>query len=517
MNIYSQRIGKNEPHQAAKLHTPFTESSESQTNFSCPPFKMVSLQTKPRVKAAASQTELEAVKHPVPPAKRLVSTGTQSDISGGPKSESVELASPKVDGTIGKKSVTKPEQMSPLGTVRREHKLMSTEGSSPSTSGSAKEGDSKKPDNEVHQKKEALLARLRAIDGQKGPPSSEPVHSSGSMLTRSSAEPTASVPVGGSDHPSALAAPAPSKLGGGGGKPAGAVHQLGTKRMEGPNGTTRQADIDVEAQKQLLLAKLMAIDDGRTVESEVASPQKPALKGADAAKSSSSLRSWPDIVENMHNGKPAFASEDDPFGSRHSMGKGKLSGSSKTGEGSVFVAAGEKEVPSQRAKFGRRQQHQKHPPQSKDDPRLQAAANSQTAGGYIKPTFGRRAVDAPRTINEPVFGRLNFESEPPVTGNRELDSVDTQDKALTTHDYSWERRVNVTPKVQTPGPSRVDMPSITHKTAVRGMFDSVENFKGKPRGALLPPRPKAETVVKSFDAVPGTIVSEPDDIEELVL
>lgn len=533
MNIYSQRIGKNKHHRAQKLHTLVTENSESQTSLSCPPFKIVSLQTKPRLKTAASQTDLETVKQPAPPAKRLVSTGTQADISGDSKSGSVELASPKVDRTVGK-SVTKPQQVSPVLTVRHEQKPTSTlgsEGNVPSTSASTKEGESKKPDNEERQKKDALLARLRAIDGQKGPPSSEPVHSSGSIPTRSSAEPTASVPVGGSDHPTAVAAPPPGKLGGGSSKPAGAVHQLGTKmRVEGLSVTTRQTDIDIEAQrkKQLLLAKLMAIDDGSTAESEGTQPQKPALKQPDATKSSSSLRSWPDIVENMHNGKPAFASEDDPFGSRHSMGKKKLSESAKRGEDSILAAAEEKEVPLQRAKFGRRQQQvaQKQSSQiTKGDPQNQTAVRAQVAGGY-KPTFGRRAVDAPRKINEPVFGRLNFESEPPVTSNsidhKQMDSGDTQDKPLRTHDYSWEMRIDVTPKAQNSG---VDTSSIIHNAvggkhvnpAVHGMFDSVETFKGKPRGALLPPRPKAETVVKTFDAMPGAIVSEPDDIEEFVL
>ena len=368
-------------------------------------------------------------------------------------------------------------------------------------------------EDEERQKKDALLARLRAIDGQKGPPNSEPVPSSGGV-TKSVAEPTASIAVGASDHPSSLSGVGGrSKLGGSSSKPPLPEQQL-------EPGVTRQADSEQHKKKQLLLAKLMAIDDRNRTEQESLSPQKPVLKmAAETAKSNSSLN--PDIVENMHNGKPAFATADDPFGSRHSLAK-KHSGSVKKGKDPVFITEREEEIASQRVKFGRRQEHELgHKFSSEDltsrrrDP--QAVSKPQAPGAY-QPSFGRRATNAPKTTNDSLFGRLEFGSEPAAISSREAShpslgsfTVDTQTKQ--TRDYPWETRVDITPKALNSGASMFSATNGKSNDSYSAGFSSVESASKKPTGIAL--RPKAG--INGFDAMPGTIITEPDDLEELVL
>lgn len=41
------------------------------------------------------------------------------------------------------------------------------------------------------------------------------------------------------------------------------------------------------------------------------------LKPSNSRSSISSLQSWPDTVQNLHTGKPAYSTESDPFGSKH--------------------------------------------------------------------------------------------------------------------------------------------------------------------------------------------------------
>ena len=542
MNIYSQRIGKTAPqHVPPKLHhAPVTtETSESQTNFSCPPFKTVSLQTKPHFKTSASQTDMRQPTSPTT-GRVVPTTGTQTDTSCGPVRESTDVAS--LNKTAASKSATVPQQTSPVRTVQHEEKLTSTLGGSSFAVAGAKEGENKKGlvEGEERQKKDALLARLRTIDGQKGPPNSEPVPSSGGV-TKSVAEPTASIAVGGSDHPSSLSGlGGRSKLGGTSSKPPLAEQQLGpsskpslAEQQFGPSSkaplaeqqlgpsVTRQADSELQKKKQLLLAKLMAIDDRNRTEQESSLPQKPVLKPAETVKSNSSLN--PDTVENMHNGKPAFATTDDPFGSRHSIAK-KHSGSVKKGKDPVFITEREAEIASQRVKFGRRQDHELGHKFSSEDPTSkrrdpQAVSTSQAPGAY-QPSFGRRAINAPKATNDSLFGRLEFGSEPAAISSREAShpssdpfTVDTQRKQ--TRDYPWETHVDITPKALNSG---AHMFSATHGKSSdnysAGHFSSVESASKKPTGLALR-RPKAG--LNGFDAMPGAMIAEPDDLEELVL
>ena len=521
MNIYSQRIGKNAPqHLPPKLHpSPVTtENSESQTNFSCPPFKTVSLQTKPPLKTSASQTDMRQPTYPT--TGRLVPTGTQTDTSHDPGRESADVVSPSKTAA-GTSAAIMPQQTSPVRTVKQEEKLTNTLGGSSFAVTGAREAENKKvlAGEEERQKKDALLARLRAIDGQKGPPSSEPVPTSGGV-TKSVAETTASITVGGRDHPSSLSGlGGRSRLGGSSSKPPLAEQQLGAQVGAS---VTRQADSEAQKKKQLLLAKLMAIDDRNRAEQESSLPQKPVLKQTEPVKSNSSLN--PDIVENMHNGKPAFATADDPFGSRHSIAK-KHSGSAKSGKDPVVITERETEIASQRVKFGRRQEHElSHKFSSKEftskSRDAQAVSKSQVQGDY-KPSFGRRAVNASKATNDSLFGGLEFGSEPVAINIREPGhppsdpfTVDTQTKQ--TRDYPWETRVNMSPKALNSGANMFSATlskSSDSYSAGHSRFTSVENGSKKPTRLDL--RPKAG--INSFDAMPGAIVGEPDDLEELVL
>ena len=534
MNIYSQRIGKNPPHHLPpKLHpSPVTtENSESQTNFSCPPFKIISLQTKPHLKTSASQTDMGQPTYPT--TGRLVPTGTQTDMSHDPGRESTDVASPSKSaaGTsaaimpqqtaAGTSAAIMPQQTSPVRTVKQEEKLTNTLGGSSFAVKGAREAGNKKElaGEEERQKKDALLARLRAIDGQKGPPSSEPVPTSGGV-TKSVAETTASITVGGRDHPSSLSGlGGRSRLGGSSSKPPLAEQQLGAQAGAT---VTRQADSEAQKKKQLLLAKLMAIDDRNRAEQESSLPQKPVLKQTEPVRSNSSLN--PDIVENMHNGKPAFATADDPFGSRHSIAK-KHSGSVKRWKDPVVITEGEAEIASQRAKFGRRQEHElghKFSEEFTSKRRdAQAVSKSQVPGDY-KPSFGRRAVNAPKATNDSsLFGGLEFGSEPVAINIREPAhppsdpfTVETQTKQ--TRDYPWETRVNISPKALNSGSNMFGATlskSSDSYSAGHSRFTSVENASKNPTRLDL--RPKAG--INSFDAMPGAIVGEPDDLEELVL
>jgi hypothetical protein len=203
----------------------------------------------------------------------------------------------------------------------------------------------------------------------------------------------------------------------------------------------------------------MAIDQGsdpsHMKNSLQQSSPKPTLPVATSSQevgagksSSSSLASWPEVVENMHQGRPAHASEDDPFGSRSQLaswrrtgGRGEggsrgrgLSGSEKTQGERIFMTE-----PSPAAGQG-------------------GERKEEGERGDYKPSFGRRATQNGHSSSQNTL--------PP-----------TAEKTVT------ERLVSA------PSPS-----------VSRG---------------LLPRRPKADNaVMRSHE---GAIISEPDDLEELVL
>ena len=86
------------------------------------------------------------------------------------------------------------------------------------------------------------------------------------------------------------------------------------------------AEAEKDAKKKELLSKLFALDsnshDGSPQQASQSTPPQSIVQtrgrgeGLRKRESSGSIHSWPDKLQNMHEGKPAFATEQDPYGSR---------------------------------------------------------------------------------------------------------------------------------------------------------------------------------------------------------
>ena len=565
MNIYSQRMQKNMPRPLPKHQAPPTGTSESQTELSCPPFKAVSLQTKPQLRAAASQTEIETPK-PSQRTKKLIPAGTQTEISTGTQSgeetdslpsRGVHLGADKTPPARVKESQQSiPESLQSRKEADLPASVVATEPSAPSnetsiaTPAAPDQGGKNIAVDEERQKKDLLLARLRALDGQKGPPGSEPVKTGG--LVRSTAEPTSNEPVEVSRPGAVTVSPTlPSK-------PVAAVTTQGKaalKQADAKAGGGSSAE--AEAKKKLLLAKLMAIDEGKNPREAVINqtdstkaPSKPDRKLASSAThSDSSLKSWPEKIENMHHGKPAYSSDGDPFGSRHHLSAKKESGSAvETDSSAIATTEGGRDA---KPKFGRRQPSHKPAASSrldlfgggssKSERGTAAEKNPPKPDGY-KPSLVRRRAGnaAPNAVRkDTIFGGLDLETESKdIVTSGEASTVpfgtnaapDSQPIAGRSRDYPWETRVDVSSKPSEPILSSLESSKKTGGVASRvtkGPLSSTAQIFGGGLGSrhssadgsrtLLPLRPKAEPVtVSSFDAMPG-VIGEPDDIEEIVL
>ena len=567
MNIYSQRKQKSMPRPLPKEQPPPTSTSESQTELSCPPFKAVSLQTKPQFKTVSSQTSLETPSPHRQPTKKLVPAGTQTEISTGieeadsSSSRGVHVGADKTSGASVKESrqlisetlQPRKEAYSPDSRAR----IVATEltarsnetdkGKLATLASNQKDDGSKEAVDEERQKKDLLLARLRALDGQKGPPGSEPVRVGG--LVKSSAEPTTNEPVDLS-RPGAVAPTG----GSGTNKPAATAtvqRQATLKRgnavvTPGGDGSSAEA----EAKKKLLLAKLMAIDEGKDPSKAVANqqdstkePSKPDAKlTSSATHSDSSLMSWPDKIENMYQGKPAYASDGDPFGSRHSLSATKESAKA---DSSAVTTESRKEA---KPKFGRRQPSQKPAASSKLDllgggpvKKSEFQAGAEKKPSSYKPSLVRRragnAASNPAR-NGTIFGGLDLETESndTVTSKRATTGEFNTNTASDSHpiagrsrDYPWETRVDISLKPSEPVLSSLKSNKKSGVTSMaKGPLSSAAQIFSGGLGSghtsaagsrpLLPLRPKAEPVaVSSFDPMPGSVIGEPDDIEEIVL
>lgn len=283
------------------------------------------------------------------------------------------------------------------------------------------------------QQSKELIQKLRELDSQKVAPGSNPMPSVQTNGTSTVVTMTTTQP-----HP---------------------LQSIGVDATLSPS--QAEAAPHEQERKQLLLAKLMAIDEGGDPNSvKMTSQKQPPLEtkptnsyaASKITSSSSSINSWHEVIENLHQGKPAYASEDDPFGSRS-----RLNSTKKT------LAKGRMEdIRGRRGQTTFMTETSEVSPSVVD--RLRLGENGDTVqagrggGGGYKPSYGRRATNAALTPRDQVEGR-------------------TEDTA----------RHSETP-------------------AVAG------------RGRLLPQRPKAEqAAMKSYDVMPGAIVSEPDDLEELVL
>ena len=438
LNIYSQRIGKNLPRNVTRLQAPITENISSQTDLSCPPNKLVSLQSKPPLKSSSSQTDIQQDKpHPLPKRRDSKICSTQTDIVVNPKNETLLVTlSPEAfqatDSEPTQQHVSVPETSQ---TAKKEMTKSSTD-----------------KDQQQQRNKEFLLSKLKAMDGQKGPPASQPVPST---VTKSSVEHTAVASVN-SERANISPAPAPAE----------------TVRSQAPTqivstatqSTQSQVENDREAQrKKLLMAKLMVIDEGdnpnnvtlSSVDVSKNTSGKSAIKKSSANQSKSSLQSWPDTIENMYHGKPAHATEDDPFGSRHTSGKKPL--------------------------------HKKE----------SGLLNKEPSQPQIhKPSFGRRAGPAASTKprNGMIFGGLEDTEtvhKPKQPSNPFTFEVNN------TREYPWETRMDISSQAST----------ARERASIGGGQSLLFGHSADP-DSLLPLRPKAET---------SLFVAEPDDLEELAL
>jgi len=221
-----------------------------------------------------------------------------------------------------------------------------------------------------------------------------------------------------------------------------------------------------DKRKKELLAQLLSTeeaqdDDGLTAAVESSSSIK-------SAGSTGSNYKWNTRIENMHQGKPAMASKDDPFGKRASR-KGSLTvldDASTSSKSSI-------------------------PQRKKSDGGLDflggtgGAMNTNVHHSRNKdtPTFGRRANQKPH----PVFG-----SDIDILSTNETSKTETTTAAMSSKTYPWEREINLVNDHNTTG------------------FNS--NNNNNFTDSLLPRRAKAQPL--NIGSMPGQI---DDDIEELSL
>ena len=557
LNIYSQRLGKNMPPRlATQLQGPETDTCASQTELTCPPSKSVSLQTKLGLKTSASQTDLPS---PKPPSAKILSlaVSTQTDIVASPKNDNLEVSNAPFTGDSGPQQqlqpVSKPKEaeagVNPPSndpTVMAQSPPASKP--SPMQVPSGTSGGKASLSSELEeQKKRELIATLKAMDAQKDPPASQPITST---AMKSAAQPTSNVLVGGERPP---------------------VGKL-TKQSTQPPTTSQPAKIDNDEEakkKKLLLAKLMAIDEGNDPNKvtmskmDVSKAQPPPKHPASGRQSTTSIQSWPETIENMYQGKPAFATDDDPFGSRHTSGKRGASTKSRD----FFLTEGGGGVESSSPKnrrLGRRHQLEQKQSSTLDfstDNSSVKADNGHSGSQVVakaaeqegspveptaqlgyQPTFGRRAGAAQATKQKPKNGMIfgDFDSlEPSVAAKKkteppsslEFNFEPSKSKHKAGRDYPWETRVNVSSSPQGSmererprggekerrESSKTDGGPLSSPSMVFGYVGQekpLHALQSRSKGSLLPLREKAGP----GSVIPATVdVTEPDDLEELAL
>ena len=553
LNIYSQRLGKNMPPRlATRLQAPETDTCGSQTELTCPPSKSVSLQTKLGLKTSASQTDFPSPKPPPVKAASLAVATTQTVIIASPKNDNLEVSNAPLTGGNGPQwqPMSKPVEVETAPSEGP--KLMAQSPpiaklspmQVPSNIGGGKATLSSELEE---QKKRELLATLKAMDAQKDPPASQPITST---AIKSTAQPTNNVLVGEERPP---------------------VGKL-TKQSIQPPTTSQPVKIDNDEEakkKKLLLAKLMAIDEGSDPNKvtmskmDISKAQPPTKHPTSGRQSTTSIQSWPETVENMYQGKPAFATDDDPFGSRHTSGKKGASTKSRD----FFLTDGGGEVESSSPKnrrLGRRHQLEQKQSStldfsadnssakggsdgsggSKVDSKATEQEGSSTAPitqlGY-QPTFGRRAGAAQANRQKPKNGMIfgDFDGlEPSVTAKKKAEPPSSlafnfetdESKHDASRDYPWETRVNVSTNPQGSmererlrggekerrESGKTDAGPLSSSNMVFGYVGQekpLHALQSRSKGSLLPLREKAGL------GMPGSAVDvmEPDDLEELAL
>ena len=195
------------------------------------------------------------------------------------------------------------------------------------------------------------------------------------------------------------------------------------------------------------------------------------ITGSTALTSSSTLLQWPNTVENMHRGKPALASEHDPFGSR-------LSGSSRKTSSKVDLTQPSKDTDSTsvgQAKFGRRRRVDSsgHQTDNRTAPKPPPASTSERVFGGSGPATLIKPKDQ-TSSGAPAQQGISFTANPTSNGNKA---------------YKWEKEVHV---------SSLD---ITNKHSLGSVPLQAQKAKEKLKPLVS-------------NAMPGVIE---DDIEELTL
>lgn len=440
LNIYTQRIPRNPakplpPSPQPSTPAPSVAHQASQTSLSCPPFKTVSMHHRSPLKAAASQTDMVGSR-----ATHYVDTYTQTLHESVPVVP-VNIAASSAAAVEVKVESSPAQNMVTSGDIVPQPNGVET---------TAVAGSKVQP----QQSKHMLIQKLRELDSQKVAPGSDPIPSvqtngTATVVTATTAQP----------------------------RPLQGIGVDPTLSPEIKPSASQEVAAHEQERKQLLLAKLMAIDEGSDPNSVKMTPKssqkqppqetKPANSqtASKITSSSSSINSWHEVIENMHQGKPAYASEDDPFGSRtrlsstkKTLAKGRMAvedvrGRRSTGvrEQTTFMTETSEVTPSVADRL-----------RENGDIKSSLVQAGRGGGDSYKPSFGRRATNP-----------------------------------------------GLTPRaLQTEGQ--------TEDTARHSVFGEPPVAVG--RGRLLPQRPKAEqTAMKSYDIMPGAIVSEPDDLEELVL
>ena len=430
MNIYTQRIPRTTVTKPlSPTPPPSINHQSSQTTLSCSPFKAVSLQRRSQLKATSSQTE--AV-NPIP----KTDSSTQTSNHGN-------------QATIA--TATTPSLDIPVSSVRGVREPEPTDEKEINSTSLQSNGI-----EEAERSKQTLLQKLRELDVQTSAPSSKPLTSSPSIGPTRQSHVTVSPP------------------------PTVATNLLTNK----PSMTQHDVAGEEHERKKLLLAKLMAIDEGsdpnqlKTVTPQQTSSQKPlphqvepriqqvvSTNRISANKSStSSTSSWSEVIDNMHHGRPAHASDEDPFGSRSRLNSLKKT-KTKQGDGvsvreKIFITESSIDtrqgLPIQQAEL--------------EEEDRDGDGDGDGDGGDYKPSFGRRAQR--QSVDQSIIRPTNTQPHPPW-----LQQPPADNKTTNTH------------------------PRLISSSS-----------------QLLPRRPKADTTaMRSNDVMPGAIISDPDDLEELVL
>lgn len=91
----------------------------------------------------------------------------------------------------------------------------------------------------------------------------------------------------------------------------------GVSNLSSTRRSTVDSDWEMQVNKRKLLSNLM-VSDGEAKAAAMKKSKESISKSTLSGESSNaSLQSWPDTVQNLHSGKPAYSTESDPFGNKN--------------------------------------------------------------------------------------------------------------------------------------------------------------------------------------------------------